>query len=221
MLHLHLRRRVARWRKPVPEALTEFWSHPLPGGGAAVEALKFLVCDAEMSGLDPERGELLSLGWVRIEDLEIVLDSAAHQLLRSDRGVGQSATIHRLRDCELRGGLERKEALELLLAAARDHVLVFHNASLDMAFLNRAAEALWGLPLLAPTLDTLRIEERLLRRRSAPVGEGMLRLPVCRERYGLAPHRGHSALTDALATAELFLAQIGHRGRGLRLRDLA
>ncbi|MEO1077991.1 MAG: 3'-5' exonuclease [Pseudomonadota bacterium] len=220
MEFLSLRRRLARRKGAAPRELAEAWEQPLLRGGTPVESLPFLVCDAEMSGLDPKRDELLSIGWVAIDNAELCLDSTAELLLNSESGVGQSATIHRLRDCELRDGLPLELALRRFLRAATGRVLVFHNAALDMAFLNRAARRCWDLPLLLPCIDTLRVEERRLRLRNEPLTEGCLRLPDCRARYGLGPHRGHAALTDALATGELLLAQIAARGSGLLLRDL-
>ena len=173
-----------------------------------------------MSSLDPERGELLSLGWVRIEGGEMPLASAHHQLVRNRRSVGQSATVHRLRDCELRRGASAEQALAALLLAARGCVLVFHHAALDLAFLNRACKRIFGAPLLMPVVDTLTLERRLMQRREQPVGPGALRLSACRARYHLPAHRAHNALTDALATAELFLAHCAARGERLRLRDV-
>lgn len=220
MLGLRLRRKLWRRRHVLPPALEAVWTAPLPAAGSRVENLSFLVCDAEMSGLDASQAELLSLGWVAIDNLEVCLGTAKELLLRPRRGVGQSATIHRLRDCELQGGLEPEAALEAFLEAVRGRIPVFHNASLDTAFLDRVSRDAWGLPLLLPAVDTLRIEERRLRRRSDVVPEGAVRLAACRERYGLGAFGAHAALGDALATAELFLAQVAARGPGLRLRDL-
>jgi DNA polymerase-3 subunit epsilon len=220
MWRLRLRRR--RWlaRAAVHDALSAAWAAPLPASGAAPDEVDFLVCDAEMSGLDPATAELLSLGWVRIRALEVCFDSAEHRLIRNAASVGQSATVHRLRDCELSGAGSAEAALLALLEAARGCVLVFHHAPLDLAFLDRAAKRLLGAPLLLPAIDTLKQERRLLERRDHPPGDGELRLQACRERYGLLPHSAHNALADALATAELLLAQIAARGEGLRLRDM-
>ncbi|MEM9314110.1 MAG: 3'-5' exonuclease [Pseudomonadota bacterium] len=221
MRFLGLRRRLALRARAAPEELAEAWARPLLKATTPVDKLPLLACDAEMSGLDPRRDELLSLGWVAIDEGELRLDSTAELRLSSEGGVGQSATIHHLRDCELDGGLALEPALRRFLHAATGRVLVFHNAALDMAFLNRAARRCWGLPLLLPYVDTLRMEEQRLRRLDKPLSEGCLRLPECRARYGLGPHRGHSAFTDALATGELLLAQVAARGSGLLLRDLS
>jgi DNA polymerase-3 subunit epsilon len=183
-------------------------------------ATDFLVCDAEMSGLDPQQAELLSLGWVRVSGNEILMETAEHHLIRNRDSVGQSATVHQLRDCELSAAGSLDDALSALLSASAGCVLVFHNAQLDLAFLDRAAKRLLGAPLLMPTVDTLLQEQRLLQRREQPIGSGELRLQACRDRYGLSAHAAHNALGDALATAELLLAHLSRRGADLKLRDL-
>jgi DNA polymerase-3 subunit epsilon len=129
--------------------------------------------------------------------------------------------VHRLRDCELREGAAQAAVLQRFLEVAGGRVLVFHHAPLDLAFLDKACTQLFAAPLLMPTVDTLRLEHRQMTRREQTIGEGDLRLAACRERYGLPPHAAHSALDDALATAELLLAQLATRGTGGRLRDLS
>ncbi len=52
-------------------------------------------------------------------------------------GVGQSATIHVIRDSDLRAGLGAREVMDYLLQQAAGKVLVFHHAGLDLAYLNR------------------------------------------------------------------------------------
>ncbi|MGH1372603.1 MAG: 3'-5' exonuclease [Cellvibrionaceae bacterium] len=181
---------------------------------------EFLVVDAEMSSLDPSTGELLSLGWVVIRGGRIHLGSAQHHLLQSNAGVGDSATIHQIRDCELKDGISDRELMELFVTAASGRVLVFHHAMLDVSFLDRLSRRLYGAPLLMPVIDTLQIEKRTLERRELPLGQNVLRLASCCSRYNLPASPAHNALTDALATAELLLAQIAHKGEDVRLGDL-
>ncbi|EED34086.1 exonuclease, RNase T and DNA polymerase III [Luminiphilus syltensis NOR5-1B] len=220
MWRLQARRWLQTRRTPPAPELAALWAGPLPKPGTAVEDLKFLVCDAEMSALEVAEGELLSLGWVVIEAGEIVLASAQHHLIRNERSVGQSAVIHQLRDCELSAAGDTETALRALITAAREAVWVFHHASLDVAFLDRACQQVFGAPLLVPVVDTLLLEHRLLERRQQTIGPGDLRLQACRDRYHLPPHDAHNALVDAMATAELLLGHVGRRGRGLVLRDL-
>ncbi|MDJ0877509.1 MAG: 3'-5' exonuclease [Halieaceae bacterium] len=206
-----------RWRRRADEALRAFWSESLPSKRSHWRDVEFLVLDAEMSSLDPEEGELLSLGWVVIRGGAIALDTAHHLVIRPTNSVGQSATIHQLRDCEVAAGVDAAQALDQLLQAARGRVLVFHHAPLDLAYLDRLCMTCHGAPLLQPHLCTLQMEKRLLERREQALKRGDLTLGSCRRRYHLPDYHGHNALWDALATAELLLAQLAHRGRGGKL----
>lgn len=181
---------------------------------------EFLVADAEMSSLDSSTGELLSLGWVVIRNGRIQLGSAEHHLLRANTSVGESATIHQIRDCELEDGIDSNELMDRFIKAAAGRVLVFHHALLDVSFLNRLSRRFYGAPLLMPVIDTLQIEKRNLERRELPLGQSVLRLASCCSRYNLPASPAHNALTDALATAELLLAQIAYKGDDVRLGDL-
>lgn len=208
-------RRLHRRARARGTVLERCWQQTLPATYSDWREVSFLVCDAEMSSLDPAKGELLSLGWVVLENGEICLDSAEHHLLRASASVGQSAVIHNLRDCELQDAEPLSSVIERLITVAAGKVLVFHNALLDMAFLNLATQKLYGVPMLVPTVDTLALEERLLRRRQQVIKTGDLRLQACRSRYGLPGYPAHNALIDAIATAELLLAHAGKRaGRG-------
>ena len=213
-----------RWRRNRARGALrdECWQQPLPASGSDWQDHTFLACDAEMSSLDPQLGEILSLGWVIIERGGVVLESAEHHLVKAIGPVGESATIHHLRDCELRDAEPITAVIERLVAAASGTVLVFHNAVLDTAFLDKVSRQLYGAPLLLPTVDTMALEERLLRRREQVIKVGDLRLQACRARYGLPDYPSHNAFVDALATAELLVAHAkarSFRGR-LALRDL-
>ena len=204
-------RRLYRRARARGTVLQQCWQQALPSTASDWREVTFLVCDAEMSSLDPTEGELLSLGWVVVQNGEICLDSAEHHLLKASASVGQSAVIHKLRDCELQDAEPLGTAIERLITLAAGKVLVFHHAVLDMAFLNLAAHELYGVPMLLPTVDTLALEERLLRRRQQVIKAGDLRLQGCRSRYGLPDYPAHNALIDAIATAELLLAHAGKR----------
>lgn len=216
-----LRLRRLRYRGQVPRGpLADCWQASPPRAGDDWRRVPFLACDGEMSSLDAASGELLSLGWVPVDDGAAVLAGAAHRVLRPAGGVGQSAVIHQLRDLDVAAGDDAGVVLDALLAAARGRVLVFHNARLDVAFLDRLCQARHGAPLLLPVVDTLRLEQRLLGRRDHAFRAGDLTLGGCRARYGLPDHAAHNALTDALATAELLLAHAASRGARLKLKDL-
>lgn len=213
MLRVELRRALYFWRIG-GTVLQECWRTRLPSTGTDWRQVSFLVVDAEMSSLDVNEGELLSVGWVSVEKGSISLGSARHYLIKPTSSVGQSATIHHLRDCELHDALPGPEVLNYFLQAAAGRILVFHNAALDMAFLNRVSKRSFSAPILMPVVDTMMQEKKLLDRKGLPIHAGDLRLQACRDRYNLPQFPAHNALLDALATAELLVAQAKHRSRG-------
>jgi len=136
MRTLALRRRLYRRRlrdRPAARWLDE----PLPRRRTQLARTPLLAVDVETTGLDPRRHELLSIGWVAIRNLAIELDSAQHHLVAGG-DVGDSATIHGIRDAERSSAAPLREVLERFLQASAGCVLICHHAPLDKAFLDRA-----------------------------------------------------------------------------------
>ena len=181
---------------------------------------EFLVADLEMSSLDAKEGEILSIGWVIIKQGKIQLSSAEHHLLKTKKSVGQSATIHNLRDCELDQGRNMMFVVERFLQLAAGKVLVFHHSPLDMTYLNKASRELFASPMLLPVVDTMDIEKKRLLRTQDHIKPGELRLAECRSRYNLPAYPAHNALMDSLSAAELLLAQLDHKGKKVPLTDV-
>ncbi len=187
---------------------------PIPRRSALFENLSCLALDLEMTGLDHQQHNMVSIGWVEIQRGAIQLSSATHLLIKAAGRVGQSATIHHIRDVDLQQGVTERQAMQQLLQASAGKVLVFHHAGVDMPFLNKAWKKYFGVPLLLPVVDTMRLEQQLYRRADKPVERGGLRLAACRQRYNLPAYSVHNALVDALATAELLLAIVQRKGEG-------
>lgn len=223
MLWLKLKRlwyRRQLLRNDLALLLLACWQAPLPARAQLCEQSDFLVVDLETSSLDAESGEIISIGWVAIRQGTIQLSSAEHCFLKSENSVGHSATIHHIRDCELETGRSLLDVAQRFLEVAEGKVLVFHHAPLDMAFLNKASQRLFSVPLLLPVVDTLEIEKRSLLRRQEYIKKGELRLGACRQRYNLPTYPAHDALLDALSTAELLLAQLSQKGKNVLLSDI-
>ena len=135
-------------------------------------------------------------------------------LIHSQKGVGDSIRIHGLCDQRLAGASSPSIAIGLLAKQMEGAVLVFHHAHLDIAFLQRLARKCFACPLLFSYIDTMQIE----RQRFAVSGQTQpLQLAACRERYGLPAAFQHNAMSDAVATAELFLAQSAYLTRSDKL----
>ena len=213
-------RRLLYSRRVSGGALARHYASRLPSTSTPWLRAELLALDFETTGLDTQRDRILSMGWVRISGGRILMASARHLLVRAEAEVGQSATVHGLTDTDLDEGAPIREALEELLDTLQDRVLVAHGAPIELNFLAAACRRCYGAPATLRYIDTLALERRIRRHEVDPSGH--LRLHACRERYGLPVYRAHNAAIDALACAELLLAQAGRVGAegSLRLRDL-
>lgn len=185
-----------------------------------LDELRLLAVDVETTGLSPGQDRLLAVGWVPVDGVRIDLSGARRFVVRRD-DPGAAVTIHRLTHDDLQEGLPLEEVLARLRRALEGRVLLAHHAPFDRAFLEAAFWSAGERPDLPADVCTLQLQRRLLLREGQEP-RGSLRLWRARARFGLPSTRAHDALTDAIAAAELYLAQVAELGGAgtLRLRDV-
>ena len=108
-----------------------FAKTPLPAATTSVKHASFLVLDLELTGLNPKKDHIISIGWVPIRQQEIILSEAKHYLIASPVSVGQSAVYHGLHDHQLKQGEELAAVLTTLLSQYAGYVFVAHHSGLD------------------------------------------------------------------------------------------
>ncbi|ACA87109.1 Exonuclease RNase T and DNA polymerase III [Shewanella woodyi ATCC 51908] len=179
-----------------------------------VERAPLLAIDLEMTGLDAQFDQILSIGIVPIEKGRLILSKAEHKLVKIEGSVGQSATIHGILDHHLNSAVSPEEAMTWFLERCQGQMLVAHHSPLDLAFLQKGLSTHFRQRVTLMAIDTLAIEKRRLMRQHEVLKEGALRLGASRARYGLPVYAAHNALIDAIACGELLLAQISAIGQG-------
>lgn len=170
------------------------------------QALKHLSCtvfDTETTGLNPALGdEIIQIGAVRIVNGRLLRQDAFEQLIDPGRSIPpESVAIHGITPGMVRGQPRIAQVLPAFHAYASDTVLVAHNAAFDMKFL-QLKERSTGLRFDQPVLDTLLL--------SAVVHphQASHRLEAIAERLNITMLGRHTALGDALLTAEVFLRMV-------------
>ena len=136
-----------------------------------------------------------------------------------------SVRAHQLVEGELRDAPSIEEVLPIVERQLRSDVLLVHHRAIDVAFLKDACRRTgvrWPAPKIVDTVDLLLRAAKRARftRPDHAHDRPPLNLSLAREAWGLPPYQAHDALTDAVATAELFLVlrrQLGAR----TLRDLS
>ena len=190
-------------------APADFYAAGFPGDETPASELRLLSLDFETTGLDATRDQVLSIGFVPVDGDTIALGGAAHRVLKVTTEVGQSAVFHGITDDQIASGTPVEDAVADTLAALSGRAMLAHFAKIETDFLSLLCERLYGAPLVVPVVDTLVLQDRLVNRGFDDESlAGQLRLWNARTRYGLPVYKAHNALTDAVATAELYLAQV-------------
>jgi len=165
--------------------------------------LTYTVFDTETTGLNPSNGdEIIQIGATRIVNGKLLRQESFEQLVDPRRDLSpESVKIHGITPDMLAGQPTIAKVLPAFHAFAQDTVLIAHNAAFDMRFL-QLKEDLTGLRFDQPVLDTL-----LLSAVVHPNQESH-RLEAIAERLNLAILGRHTALGDAIVTAEVLLKLI-------------
>lgn len=186
---------------------------PFPAIDTPLSELEFLSLDFETTGLDPYRDVILSFGYTLLRKNKVVMANNCHQIIKINREIPkETVVIHKITDDRMATGIRLHIALEALLKAMTGKVILVHYANIEKNFLNEACKRLYGYEIPMQIVDTMVIANRHLQRTHMHFNPGQLRLFNLRESHRLPRYNAHSALEDAVATAELFLAQMARKG---------
>lgn len=165
--------------------------------------LDCVVLDTETTGLEPDHGDrIVSLAAVRIRGGVVKGGEVFDALVNPQRPIPAGSTrFHGITDAMVADRPPIEVVLAEFLRFAAGAVLVGHQVWFDLRFLGLATKR-QGLPPLTdvhPVLDTLPLSEYV----HGPLeGHG---IEAVAARFGIPVRGRHSALGDALTTAEIFV----------------
>lgn len=197
------------------QRLIDYYSVPIPSGETPLKEVQFVALDFETTGLNAQEDAILTIGLVPFTLSRIACKESAHWVVNPNRDLNEeSVVIHGITDSEVKAAPQLEEILNDVLQALSGKIVVVHYKNIERQFFYQALVSSIGEGIDFPVVDTLDIEYAIQRqqcqgffnwlKRKKP---GSVRLGQSRERYGLPAYHPHHALTDALATAELFQAQ--------------
>ncbi|MFH1085048.1 MAG: exonuclease domain-containing protein, partial [Chloroflexota bacterium] len=153
----------------------------------------YVALDLELTGLDPERDEIIEVGLVRfrgdeVQDTFSSLVGAKRRVpLKIQQLIGVSQE-------EVDGAPAFGTLRGTILTFIKSYPLIGHNIGNDLQFLRRQ-----GLPLQNLAFDTFELASILV------PGAQRYTLRSLAERLGIPVSTSHRALADALTSKELFL----------------
>lgn len=209
----YLADRADRVRDP---ALKRFFAAYALDPMTPIGELPLVALDMETTGLDERRHAIVSIGLVPFNQHRIHLPQRRYWVVKPPRPLSKrSITFHRITHSEIADAPDLNDILDELLEALAGRLVVVHYRHIERPFLDAAVKARRGEGVRFPVIDTMSLEARLHRqsrwaRFKRWIGRppASIRLHDSRLRYGLPHYQGHHALVDALATAELFQAQL-------------
>jgi DNA polymerase III epsilon subunit family exonuclease len=187
---------LSRPSRPAPSR-EEWLATPL-------DQIVFTVLDCETTGLHSGAGDrLIALGAVRVDAASVRADDTFDALVNPGRHIPESSTrFHGITDDLVSDAPPAPEVLADFATYAADSVLVGHHLAFDLGFLApAAAEA--GVELEPLSLDTMLLSAVL-----DPDPEARHGLDGVCARLGVEVIGRHTALGDALATAEVLVRMI-------------
>lgn len=179
---------------------------PLPvTNDCPLAELPVVVLDTETTGLDVTQDRVISIGAVRLNGARVYRSATFDRLVNPGRPIPpRSTAVHGITDAMVAGAADFEAAHGELAPLLEGCVLVGHNVAFDLAMLRRECE-LGGLAWAEPrSLDTLLLTCAL--DPTLPSFE----LDALAQGIGSQVHGRHTALGDALATAEVYVHLLPH-----------
>ncbi|MBP9773647.1 MAG: 3'-5' exonuclease [Candidatus Peribacteraceae bacterium] len=160
------------------------------------------VFDVETTGLDPKKGHrIIEIAGLRIDDGIIDESKSFISLVNPERDIPWEAQrVNKIKDEDVKTAPTIDQILPQFLDFAKGSILLAHNASFDMGFLECEKEFCWGYIDLPECLCTLQLSRTLYPREFSHSLDNVSR------RLNLTiPQARHRALPDVVLTAQALM----------------
>ncbi|AMF92107.1 DNA polymerase III subunit epsilon [Vibrio fluvialis] len=196
-------------RRDWPTGLEHYFSQALPSPEALVYQMDMVAFDFETSGVNASQDQILSIGWVGMTMDHIDVAASEELFVRHPEFVtADSAVINHITPDVLSQGVMLDDAMDQLFNQLAGKIALVHGACIERAFVAQYMRERFGVEHFPCVwIDTLHIEKQMTYAGKKAPGTSF-QLNDVRQRYALPQYTAHSAAIDALATAELFTAQM-------------
>jgi len=203
------------FRKKTDSLTNEYLNLPIGNG-------KYVVMDTELTGLDPKKDSIVSIGCIKMTGSRIDIGQTFYRVVKPETALtSKSVIVHGITPSEAEKSPSIENVLSDFLDFCKDSVVVGHFLFIDLVFLNKEVMRLYGKRIGNSLVDTLRIYKWI--REHGDAGKHFYRdngednLFSIAKKYKIPVSDAHNALMDAFITAQLFqrflvfLPQLGVR----------
>ncbi|MCX7794571.1 MAG: 3'-5' exonuclease [Thermodesulfovibrionales bacterium] len=174
-----------------------------------IDKASYVVIDLELTGLNPQKDSIVSIGAVKMDGDRIRLGDFFYRIINTDLCHKESILIHGITPSESSLCPEIEKILPEFLHYCGNRIIVGHFVSIDVSFINKELKRLFNKVIKNPVLDTIRIYKWLTRRKIKAdafyegKSEGKTLFDLARE-LDINIVEFHNALYDAFITAQIF-----------------
>jgi DNA polymerase-3 subunit epsilon len=175
---------------------------------AALDSLRYVVLDTELTSLEHRTNRLLSVGAIAMRGPSIQLGEQFYRVVNPQCVIpAEGIVIHQLRSEDLQSAEQLAKTLADLSRFLEGAVLVGHFADIDLKILRKEMSQT-GHRLDNAAVDTARVHRWILRQgqysEDLPTQLKKLDLPTLAKFYSLEIGDVHQALSDAFLTARVW-----------------
>jgi DNA polymerase-3 subunit epsilon len=207
---------LGRKRRELPESLRRQVGRKLAiDAHTAIEEVDYVAFDTELTGLDPKRDSIISIGAVRLRGGRVFPGKVFNRLVQPESELrAASVVVHELVHSDLEDAQRASDVLIDFFEFVGDSVLLGHFVHIDLGFTSRALKRIFGVRLWRAAVDTATLHDWLVDndpRFAAHHGGISIKKDLfsTATRYGIAVNRAHDALFDAFVAAQLFQRFLG------------
>ena len=175
-----------------------------------IENAEYVVVDTELTGLQPKKDSIVSIGAVKMFGGKIILGDIFYRIVEPrTKLTGKSVIVHGITPSETTECPGIATLLPEFLDFCGSSLIVGHFVTIDISFINMEMKRLYGSHLKNSFTDTLKLYT-WMRKKEKEVCAYHGGLPENTDLYSLAHkynisvNKSHNALDDAFITAQLF-----------------
>jgi DNA polymerase-3 subunit epsilon len=175
-----------------------------------IEHAKYVVFDTELTGLQPKKDSIVSIGAVKMQGGRINMSDFFYRVVEPrTKLTGASVLIHGITPTEASECPSIEVLFPEFLEYLGDCILVGHFVSVDMAFINLEMKRLYGLSLQKAVVDTYMIYKWMRQKEEdvcayhGGISEDVS-LSAIAAKYDIPVNGAHNSIEDAFVTAQLF-----------------
>ncbi|MFW1677671.1 3'-5' exonuclease [Pontibacter sp. JAM-7] len=161
--------------------------------------------DCETTSLDVSKGEIISIGAVKIKGRRVLTSDRLDLKLEPPESLdGESIKIHKLRGTDLVGGIALEEALERVLDFVGNRPVLGYYVNYDIRMLDKYLRPKYGFGLPNKSIELSHVYHDIIKWKSVG-GNIDLRFDTISRKLDVPMMERHTAIGDALTVALMFL----------------